>query len=76
MHNDEQQIFQQMQGLILKNICSFVEMDPKQTVMLCDQWFHGNYDQMVEAINSFSTSSNQANEASFKLINTVLELKQ
>lgn len=28
MHNDEQQIFSQMQGLILRNICSFVDMDP------------------------------------------------
>ena len=27
MHNDEQNIFKQMQSLILKNICSFVEMD-------------------------------------------------
>jgi len=39
MHNDEQNIFKQMQSLILKNICSFVEMDAVQTVELCDQWF-------------------------------------
>ena len=65
-----------MQGLILKNICSFVDMDPVQTVRLCDQWFKHNYMQMVEAINSYSTSTAQANDSSFKLINTVLEIKQ
>ena len=32
--------------------------------------------QMVDAIQSYSTSNAQANDSSFKLINTVLNLKQ
>jgi len=45
-----------MQNLILKNISSFIDMDPTQTVSLCDQWFEGDYYQMVEAIGSYTTS--------------------
>ena len=65
-----------MQDLILKNMSSFIEMDPKQTVELCDQWFEGNYFKMVEAIDNHTNSTSLANEMQFKFITTVIELKQ
>ena len=37
------QRYHEMQGLVLKNISSFVEMDTMRTVQLCDQWFRGDY---------------------------------
>lgn len=75
-HNDEENISEQMQGLILKNIGSFIEMNPEKTVQLCDQWFEGDYYQIVKAINSFTPSKSYACQLCFNYINTVLEVQK
>ena len=59
-HNDDQNISEQMQQLILKNISSFIEMNAESTVKLCGQWFEGDYYQIVQAINKYTPSKSKA----------------
>lgn len=68
------QRYSEMQGLVLKNIGSFVEMDTVSTVHLCDQWFEGNYFEIVEAIYKFTRNS--ADALCFSFINKVIEMRQ
>lgn len=67
---------EQLQQLILKNIGSFIDMDPQKTVQLCDQWFERNYSQMVESIYNYTPSRTRAYELAFRFINTVLEMHE
>ena len=55
-----------MQELILKNILPLTDMDSASTVKLCDQWFNGDYNRIVEAIQNFSKESKfSGNELSY-----------
>jgi hypothetical protein len=65
-----------MQQLILKNISSFIEMNAESTVKLCDQWFEGDYYQIVQAINKYTPSKSKACDLCFNFINTVLEVQK
>lgn len=49
-------------------------MNAESTVKLCDQWFEGEYYQIVAAINKFTPSKTTASALSFNFINTVLEM--
>jgi hypothetical protein len=68
------QRYAEVQGLVLKNIGSFIEMDTASTVHLCDQWFKGDYFEIVDAISKFTRSGGDA--LSFSFINKVLEMRQ
>jgi len=39
-----------MKRLILENIGDFVQMDPEQTVALCDDWFDSDYEKIARAL--------------------------
>ena len=41
---------QKMKDLIFDHISDFVDMDPVQTVKLCDQWFDGDYNSVARAL--------------------------
>lgn len=41
--NLNQNTFKAMQDCILKNISNLIQMDPNSTIILTDQWFHGDY---------------------------------
>ena len=75
-HNDDDNISGQMQQLILRNISSFIEMNAASTVKLCDQWFEGDYYQIVQAINNFTPSKSAASALAFNFINTVVEMQK
>ena len=64
-----------MQYLILGKINHFVHMDSAKTVKLTDQWFHGNYSEIIDAIES-NCETDKANALCFNFINTVLEMKK
>ena len=55
-----------MKDLIFEHISDFVEMDPAQTVKLCDQWFDGDYNEVAQALK-------EHRELSFNFLNTVLQ---
>ena len=57
---------QKMKDLIFEHISDFVEMDPAQTVKLCDQWFDGDYNEVAQALK-------EHRELSFNFLNTVLQ---
>ena len=67
---------EQLQQLILKNIGSFIDMNPQKTVQLCDQWFERNYSRMVDSIYKYTPSRTRAYELAFSFINTVLEMHE
>jgi hypothetical protein len=48
-------------------------MDTKSTVNLADQWFQGDYSQIVEAISKFN--ENSEDKLCFDFINQVLEMR-
>lgn len=39
-----------MKALIYRHISDFVQMDPQQTLKLCDQWFDSDYNSVVSAL--------------------------
>jgi hypothetical protein len=58
-----------MKALIIENIADFVQMDPEQTVKLCQDWFNSDYEKMARAL------SDQKNLA-FNFLNTVISVNQ
>lgn len=56
---------ERMKRLILENIGDFVQMDPEQTVVLCDDWFDSDYEKIAKAL------FDQKNLA-FSFLNTVI----
>ena len=57
---------QKMKDLIFDHISDFVDMDPVQTVKLCDQWFDGDYNSVARALK-------EQKDLSFSFLNTVLQ---
>ena len=41
---------EKMKELLFAHICDFVEMDPAQSVRLCEQWFEGDYSKVAKAL--------------------------
>ena len=41
---------QKMRDLIFKHIADFVQMNPSQTVKLCDVWFDRDYDMIAKQL--------------------------
>lgn len=58
-----------MKSLIIENIADFVEMDPEQTVKLCQDWFNSDYELMARAL------LDQKNLA-FNFLNTVISVNE
>ena len=54
-----------MKDLIIQNIADFVQMDPEQTVKLCEQWFESDYFMIAEELKDHK-------ELAFNFLNTVL----
>ena len=48
------------------HIADFVQMDPEQTVKLCDQWFDRDYNSIARALKD-------QKDLSYKFLNTVLQ---
>lgn len=58
-----------MKSLIIENIADFVQMDPEQTVKLCQDWFNSDYELMARAL------LDQKNLA-FNFLNTVISVNE
>lgn len=41
---------ERMKALILENIADFVQMDPSQTVKLCEDWFDSDYEKIARTL--------------------------
>jgi len=54
MLSNNNQAYTEMKELVLKNMGSFIEMDPASTVKLCDQWFDCDYNCIVQAIEKYT----------------------
>jgi len=54
-----------MKDLIFDHIAGFVQMDPAQTVKLCDTWFDGDYNAVARALK-------EQKDLSFNFLHTVL----
>ena len=57
---------QKMKELIQLHIADFVQMDPEQTVKLCDQWFESDYNSIARALKD-------QKDLSYNFLNTVLQ---
>ena len=55
-----------MKELIQLHIADFVQMDPEQTVKLCDQWFDSDYNSIARALKD-------QKDLSYNFLNTVLQ---
>ena len=56
---------QKMKELIFTHIASFVQMDPVQTVKLCDQWFDSDYNALAKELKD-------QKDLAFNFLHTVL----
>lgn len=55
--------------LILENIADFVQMDPIQTVQLCEQWFESDYESIAMALL-------EQKALAYSFINTVITIHE
>ncbi len=55
-----------MKEVIIEQIANFVQMDPEQTVKLCDQWFESDYNSIARALKD-------RKDLAFAFLSTVLK---
>lgn len=58
-----------MKALIIENIADFVQMDPEQTVKLCQEWFDSDYEKMARALLD-------QKQLAFNFLNTVISVNE
>jgi len=54
-----------MKALIMENVADFVQMDPMQTVKLCDVWFDSDYELIAKELLDHK-------DLAFSFLNTVV----